>query len=469
MFSQIRPHSNVGKAVAYATATLVPRAVGLAVLPVFTAYLSTEAYGQISLAETIAALVVTVTAVGLPASVLRLRAIDDGLQVSRIASMFLAMHVSLALGMVVSLLVVPQMLARWLPDAGVTFAMLAIATGTASVLQLFEAYQVIRQARGEAWRYAATAVGQSMLAVGAALLLLVVYQWGAVGVLSGRLLGALLAFGFLSVTMVRSVAARPDARLTKEVLVFAAPLVAHQLVALALTAADRFVIEAILDVSAVGLYALAYSFGSVLAILTTVNMLIWAPKFYAQVATEPQRMGDATLYWLTLAALVAIAAILVGPPVIPWVVDARYHEGISTVPFVMAGYFFHAGFSLFALQVMHARKTGRLALVTVWAAVANVGLNYLLIPYLGIEGAALATVLAYGLEVVLVWRIAQALAPLPHHTGRIVLAFALVFAVAACATWAPLGATLAAAVAAAVLLFVFTGREMWRHRASFLT
>jgi O-antigen/teichoic acid export membrane protein len=73
-------------------------------------------------------------------------------------------------------------------------------------------------------------------------------------------------------------------------------------------------------------------------------------------------------------------------------------------------YYFHQAFIL-------ARRTGRLLLTMVIPAAANIGLNLLLLPRLGLVGAAWAAVLSYGLGAAASWAIGRRAQPLPIPWG----------------------------------------------------
>jgi O-antigen/teichoic acid export membrane protein len=72
-----------------------------------------------------------------------------------------------------------------------------------------------------------------------------------------------------------------------------------------------------------------------------------------------------------------------------------------------------------------SRQTIHFARYAVVAAVVNVGLNFALIPWLGMVGAALATFLSYAALAVLYYIRAQALDPAPFDLRRVLLIVAV--------------------------------------------
>ena len=77
--------------------------------------------------------------------------------------------------------------------------------------------------------------------------------------------------------------------------------------------------------------------------------------------------------------------------------DVAYRRAASIIPIVALGYTLQALYFVTVAPVFFAKKTKLLPPLTIAAAVLNVGLNLLLIPVLGIAGAAWATLASFGL------------------------------------------------------------------------
>ncbi|MDR3509364.1 MAG: polysaccharide biosynthesis C-terminal domain-containing protein, partial [Caulobacteraceae bacterium] len=116
-------------------------------------------------------------------------------------------------------------------------------------------------------------------------------------------------------------------------------------------------------------------------------------------------------------ALVAkpLAAVMVGPAlrdgaaqVTPWVAASAFLAGITV-------YYFHTAFTL-------ARRTPLLMAAMTVPAVANLTLNLILVPRLGIPGALWATLISYGLGAVASWALGRSVLALPIPWATIVKA-----------------------------------------------
>lgn len=200
----------------------------------------------------------------------------------------------------------------------------------------------------------------------------------------------------------------------RRALVFGLPLMISGLAAFVLNASDRFVVQRLLGAEEVGRYQIAYTVGNVVVLLLTFTSQAWAPQITA-VRDQRQRWALLTLsrdqlYRLLLPVTVGVT--LAAPAVLRLVAPPSFRpETLLAVVFLVA---------LSAFPVVAAGATGR-ALITVGrtrptavaagvAAAGNVGLNLLLVPRLGIAGAALATVLSFAVQAAI---LRGALSPTP--------------------------------------------------------
>lgn len=192
---------------------------------------------------------------------------------------------------------------------------------------------------------------------------------------------------------------------TRGHLAYGMPVALSLILALALSTTDRFVLAAFLDEATVGLYHAGYS----LANRTLDVVFIWlgaagGPALIAALerggerALIPAAREQASLMLLLCVpaaaglALVAqpLSHLMVGPElaegaahVTPWIAASGLLAGLTT-------YYFHQAFTL-------GQKTQALLAAMAVPAVANLGLNLLLIPRFGLDGALWATVASYAL------------------------------------------------------------------------
>ncbi len=186
---------------------------------------------------------------------------------------------------------------------------------------------------------------------------------------------------------------------------FGVLLVPQQVSSALLSMGDRLVIQRLLGSVANGRYSAAYSVGSMGIMAASMLSAAWLPRVFALRAGETESgILSALRDHMELLAAVVTLGICVGAPVLldVWLPRGfdpsglRMVTGIVTVSMIPYVWFLSELWIL-----LRSGRSGALAVVTVVAAGANLGLNVWLVPHLGIEGAAVATAGSYALLAVL--------------------------------------------------------------------
>ena len=238
----------------------------------------------------------------------------------------------------------------------------------------------------------------------------VVLHRGAVGMLKGKLVAALLAFLVAAWKMHPLLIARFQWRFVRETLSFSLPLVPHQVMAGGLIVADRFILDHYRNLNEVGVYSVAYTMGMVMFLVTQSLSQAWLPIFFELARGDEDNyrvLGRIGSGLAILLLAIACLGILLSPSFIELALDVRYHAAIRLVPLVIMGYLFHAFFTLCNLSIMQANRTKFILLISGTAFTANMILNFVMIPRWGMYGAAWATTIAYAIEALIAYLFAQ--------------------------------------------------------------
>jgi O-antigen/teichoic acid export membrane protein len=108
----------------------------------------------------------------------------------------------------------------------------------------------------------------------------------------------------------------------------------------------------------------------------------------------------------------------------PWIVDVfdpknHFERSAQAVPLLAFATAAYSGYSVLAIGIGRARQTQYNWIVAGIAAVVNVVLNVLLIPPLGMMGAAIATVAAYLALFVAMWLNSRRVYPVAYQWRRV--------------------------------------------------
>ena len=188
----------------------------------------------------------------------------------------------------------------------------------------------------------------------------------------------------------------------KKSLLFGLPLILHILAGASLGQLDKLMIANMLEASALGVYAFINSIaGGVFFIFAVVNIVYEAKVYQLGVSDEAERLLRKMFKISMLsAAVVLLLANVSLPHILEWVDKQNYYD-TQTILILSLAYLIYPLYLQANIRFSLKEKTKYIPMMTGTAAAANVVLNILLIPAYGIIGAAVRTLLAYVILVLL--------------------------------------------------------------------
>ncbi len=195
-------------------------------------------------------------------------------------------------------------------------------------------------------------------------------------------------------------------RILKELFIFGLPFMISGLFDRTIELADRRLIGHFMGDEAVGLYVASYTVAVLIRLLVHSFNAGWQPYFLREVDNKEGRAKLETIHIRTGVIFIAIwfiAAVWVPELVkIPLgqgrhLLHASYWGGISIIPVIMGAYVMMGLYFLQLPVLYYQNKTAMNAVFMGIGAVINLGLNLILIPHMGIMGAAIATAAAYAM------------------------------------------------------------------------
>jgi len=259
------------------------------------------------------------------------------------------------------------------------------------------------------------------------IVLLLKYQAGVEGIFLSGLIASGVTLLMLVPVIVGEFRPRFDGKMLRAMLRFCLPTVPAGLALMALQVVDRPILRALTDDSTVGIYQANYRLGIFMMIAVSVYDYAWRPFFFSH-ASDPdaKKMFARVMTYVVLALSMIFFAFTFFLPDIVRVdfggynfIHPKYWEGLGIVPVVMMGYIFLGISTNLSAGIYIRKKTHYLPMINVTGAVANVALNFLLIPKFGIIGAAWATLLAYLAMAVVLYIVVEKVYPVEYEKDRL--------------------------------------------------
>ncbi len=193
-------------------------------------------------------------------------------------------------------------------------------------------------------------------------------------------------------------------------LAFSAPQIPSGILLWIINASDRYFITHFLGLSQTGIYSSSW-------LLASVITLFYAPIGYVllptlSVAWERQNMNEVKSYlaysnklFLTLAIPAAVGITLISQPLLQILATSEFLAGKEVVLLVAVGAILHGIYQINLYVIYLVKQTKWMPLMIMAASIVSIGLNFILIPRVGIVGAAISNISAYFVlaAIVTVW------------------------------------------------------------------
>lgn len=317
-------------------------------------------------------------------------------------------------------------------------APLLVCTMAAHAVMSLKTYYLIffrntGQARAHVWFSVDEVVGAAALGV----FFVLVLDTGVIGIPIGQLLASAAVLSALTWRFVRRLPVAFSGRLLKEELAVSYPLTPRILLGVAGGQIDKYLLGLLATLGGVGVYAVGQRLAQVVFAFMTALENVFAPQVYDRMFRLGAEGGAAIGRYLTpfafLSAGAALGLGLFAEEAITLLTPPPFHGAIPVASILCL----HYGIMFFGKlpQLVYAKKTGLISALTFVSLTANAAFNVWFIRYWGATGAALGTLSAGILSVVLVVALGQRHYPIRWHYPALFTMFGLLFAGVVVTLW----------------------------------
>ncbi len=416
---------------AYTAASILSKFIAVALLPLYTRYLTKADYGA---AEVMFAAVVSASIVvrlGLIEAILRFYYKDSEDPALVVKSTFAGLFWFATIGALVLLpFATPISEALLNPEAldsseallkDQATELVRISIGGLWVLTMFEFMLTLFRLEERARAFFVTTILNVLVTIGLTVVLVVDAGEGARGLLVGSYAsGAAFVLGLI-VWQWRRLSLRFDRELLRRLLRFGLPTMPAEASLYLLNFVDRIIIVRYVGLAEAGLYSLAVKFAQGVNVLVRGFQLAWPPLAYSIRDDEEARGAYAVVVTLFVAgcAFVVTGMWLFSRWIVRALAAPKFFDSYEAIGLITTAVTLYA---LYMVMVVILGRTGRTEFnfpAAISALLVNVVLNLLLVPPLGIVGAGLALVASYLVVVALMYVLTQRLFPVPYQWGRL--------------------------------------------------
>jgi O-antigen/teichoic acid export membrane protein len=308
----------------------------------------------------------------------------------------------------------------WPADMGLRIV-LAAAFSSILVRSFIKIALESRRMAQEANRFAIVDTLHTLLGFGLAVSFVVFFAMGPEGAFLGMAAAALLVL-FIEgpALLLASKGGQYEAARAKAYFAYGGPIAGGLVLSLILASGDKFVIAAILGDGAVGAYSAGYNVAArILDIIFVWGAAAATPILiaaYEQGGAEEAAIAakDGFSFRFGLGAPAAVGLALLAVPICDWLIGPSMRDrAAEIVPCIAVAALMAGMCDYFSEAFMLAKKTIQRTALLLVPAILNIGLNIVLLPHLKIMGAVVATVVSYGVGMVLLAAIGRRYVKLP--------------------------------------------------------
>jgi len=248
-------------------------------------------------------------------------------------------------------------------------------------------------------------------------------QLGINGIFYAYIIGEVLLTIILLPTILGEISPRFDKKLFYASLAFGFPIIFSALASMLLNVGDRYILKLLVNYKEVGLYDLGYRVANMVNVFLIQPFLLgFLPQAYKVYGKE----GDKRYYSKMLTYVVfglcwvGLAVAMSGKFVIEILSSKpEFYPAYQIIPIIVFANVFNGAKAVLNIGMLLKEKTSYVAYATILAALVNIGLNFMLIPYYGMMGAAFATVIALVLFDLTSYYFSNRFYPIPYEISKV--------------------------------------------------
>lgn len=418
--------SSVRDTAIYSIGTFSSKLVGFVLVPLYTnsKYLSEIDYGVLNLAEANLQFMISVFGLGLCYAFERWY--WDKEYIDKRKTIFFTIQVATFLISLIFLLLLFPFSTRFSAcvfsssDYATIFNLMLINAGLEIIAQTPNS---LMRLDNRPTLFTVANISKLFVSVVFTVLFIVHFGLGLEGVYYAQIIGVLVYFGIISRFLYRQSSVGFEWLALKDMLRFRFPFLLPVIALNVFSFNDRFVLSKMLDVVDVGIYSLGAKLSNTIKVfLITAIWLALTPTIY-RMMNDPgnKRFYSKVMTYLSFVVIIFVMLFSFFGKELVMVLskDETYWNAYIVMPVVSLGIFFGMlkDVSLIGLNI--TKKTKSVATTTIVVTGINLGLNILLVPYLGILGAAFSGLITQLLFFAIIYHIAQKHYTIPYELNKI--------------------------------------------------
>lgn len=233
------------------------------------------------------------------------------------------------------------------------------------------------------------------------ILSLVIFKLGINGYIMSNMIGLFiqLIYQFIAGKIYKDLHIHKYNNISKPMIKYSTPLIANSIAWWVNNASDRYILTWISGVATNGIYAVAYKIPNMLTTFQNIFYNAWSISAISEFDKDDTDgfIGNNYMLYSFISIIGCSVILLFNIPIASILYSDNYFEAWKCVPFLLMGTVFNGIAQLEGALFSATKRTKDVSKTTVIGAVVNTIGNFIFIHIWGAIGAALSTMIGYGL------------------------------------------------------------------------
>ena len=424
----------------YGTSTVLARLLNFCLVPFYTYYLLPDDYGLIATTFAVVALLNVIFLFGMDQSYLRFA--SEAKEKSNVFQhCFYGVLINgFVLSILLWLLAKPFAALIGIGAAHANLIHLAVWVLFLDVLNMIPFTKLRLERRP--WYFAGVRTASIIVNVLGNIFFIAVLHKGIESILWANIFASLTSLILLSPVLWKELLAHKpqfNASLAREMIRFAWPFVPSGLASLLVSVLDKPILVHLAGLTQVGIYQANFKIGVFMMLVVSMFDQAWRPFFLAHAKDADAKQTFARVFtcFFALGSWILLGLSFLMPLIIQsnllgkvHLISPAYWSGLHIIPLILTGYFCYGLYINFMVGPVLTKKTRVLVWITLLGATVSISTNFLLVPHIGILGAAWGVALSYASMATALFIFTQRNYTIPYEYKKI---FWMIFVCAATA------------------------------------
>lgn len=400
----------------YGLGNLVQKFLSVILLPIYTRYLTSEDYGVVALVTILTMIIGTLSMFGLTNGISRYFYYTDKENITQDEVIWTPLSFVIIFSLLLCSILIfkSTSISLFLLDSDSYSYHITLAIVTVILSNIYSVGQSVLIFQEKVFLVNLITIINVLIGVFLGIIFVVYMGRGLAGIYESALITNCIISITIFFTVLRNYKFEFNLNLLKKQLRFSLPLMVAVFCFFIIDSSDRYMLKIFLPLSEIGLYNIGYQIGLLMMIFVGGFTSAWPPYYHKnnQNGEGQSICSDVLNIYLMISVPFLILISYFAPVAIKILTPISFHQSITVIPLVAMAYMLKGPYIIFLMGLLMKNKTKWQLYIEIVAALINVILNYLLIPIIGREAAALTTVFSYLIMVIIAYILVMKVNPL---------------------------------------------------------